>query len=140
MLQIKSETNLKSLAFFLTLIFYLPQAKRENIESVIQFFQRHNFNFERLKNKKGIFSALNNGNFIAHSRHMISWTDFEHVNDFLSTNIIVVALFYQNKIWTLSRLQKLKSANPFLPRSIKYFPNLEIQLHVLKKNLQQIWL
>ena len=98
MLRNKFHTNLKSPRTFLTLVFYLPQSRREDIAPLIQFFQRQHLRFERLKNKSHIVSILNNGNFIAHSENAISVGEFEQLSNFLYANVIVIALFYQNQI------------------------------------------
>jgi hypothetical protein len=38
-------------ASFLTVFFYLPKTKRENVEILIQFLQKYHMNFGGIKNK-----------------------------------------------------------------------------------------
>ena len=45
----KKTSNLD--ASFLTVFFYLPQNKRESVENLSQFLQKHHMNFGRIQNE-----------------------------------------------------------------------------------------
>jgi hypothetical protein len=47
------ENNSISSAAFLTMFLYLPQMQRHHMETLIQFFQKHNLNLQRIQDRKG---------------------------------------------------------------------------------------
>jgi hypothetical protein len=102
---------------FLTIFFYFPPKRREKLENLIQFFQQHNITVERIQNKKSLGSlseVVKSANFIAQSCHSLSKSEFEYLSQFLISNVIVVAFFYQQQICSVLRLQKLNTDPTFL--------------------------
>ena len=97
---------LSSKGFFLTIFFYLPNRKGENIEMLFHVFQQYNIRVEKVQKKKSfiplLINPLNNiiesATFVATSSHVISKREFEYLSHFVMANVIVLAFFYQNHI------------------------------------------
>ena len=98
-----SKTNVFPFSRPLSLFFYLPDPRRETLEPLIQFFQKYHLSIGRLQ-KGEKFNALpfsfktENANFLAQSVKTISPHEFQQICHFLISNVIVVALVYQNQV------------------------------------------
>jgi TPP-dependent 2-oxoacid decarboxylase len=90
----------------LTIFFYLTHVKREEIGPLIQFLQKLNLNFRRIKNEKQTRASnflRQNSNFMAQSSKPITFEEFRMISQFLNTQTIVVGFEYGNTIWNVSR-------------------------------------
>jgi hypothetical protein len=128
-------------ASFLTVFFYLPQNQRENVENLIQFLQKHHMNFGRIQNETywgPLHQVVKNANFVAQSYQPLSKVEFEFLSQFFVSKVILVAFFYKNQIWNVSRLQKITTSALFLQPSAESSPVVLSQLSVFWKGLQKI--
>ena len=134
---------------FLTLFLYLSPSKGENLEVLIQFFQKYDLKVERLKQNQNknrshtsktymMNNNYNNANFIAQSRHAFSPIEFQGLVKLLPPNIIVVAIFYQKQIWNFLRLQKLGTNSISTLSLTNKVPFLLKQSEIFWKNLQRV--
>lgn len=99
--QIQTQTNSE-----LTIFFYLTRVKREEIGPLIQFLQKFNLNFRRIKNEKQTDASnflRQNSNFMAQSSKPITFEEFRRISQFLNAQTIVVGFEYGNTIWNVSR-------------------------------------
>jgi hypothetical protein len=90
----KTNTNL-------TIYFYLTRVKREEIGPLIQFLQKFNLSFRRIKNEKQTLASnflRQNSNFMAQSAKPITLEEFKIISEFLNKQTIVVGYEYQNMI------------------------------------------
>jgi hypothetical protein len=86
---------------FLIMFFYLTDAEYNGLEHITEFLQKHKMVLRRLRKEK-YSTVLNtfhkNANFVAKSCKPVSQAEFEVVNQFFVSNVIVVTFFYHNQI------------------------------------------
>lgn len=131
---------------FLNIFLYLAQAQPGKIEYICHFLQKYQIKLGFLTKKKR-FSFKNylhvNGNFVAQSAQLISESDFATINHFLSSQVIIVSISYQNQIWTLSRFlkwHKVFSQVLVLPHEVH---DHNVRTHLVQSNNNQfcqLWL
>jgi hypothetical protein len=144
--KIKKDLNLfskfsKSEASFLTVFFYLPNRNPEKMDTLLQIFQQYSIRVEKIQNKKSLLeldNVIKIANFVGTSDQNISKSDFEYLSQFLIANVIVVAFFYQKRIWNVSRLQKLNTGSCQEPHYLEFPFFWNEQLHLCWKNWNQI--
>ena len=110
-----TKSNIR-LSSFLTVFFYIPQKKNIDMVNIIQFLQRYEISFKRFNNKncdKFLHFVQNNANYIAESKNPILTENFEVINRFLSSKLIVVAFFYRNQFLNKLRYKKDFILQPF---------------------------
>ena len=155
-LSIKDEINANSsLKFlpekgsFLNIFLYLAQAQPGKIEYICHFLQKYKIKLGFLTKKKR-FSFKNyfhaNANFVAQSAQLISESDFATINHFLSSQVIIVSISYQNQIWTVSRFlkwHKVFSQIRVLPNQVHEKNASVVRTHLVQSNNNefcQLWL
>lgn len=99
----------------LTIYFYLTHVKREEIGTLIQFLQKFNLSFHRIKNEKQKQASnflRKNSNFLAQSSKPITVDEFRMISQFINTQAIAVGFEYENIIWDVSRTKMQFLTNP----------------------------
>ena len=85
----------------LTILFYLTSSKREELNGLIQFLQKHRIHLRRLRTKESLNVPTDfqrAANYIAESQNAISFIQFEAISQFVLSKVIVVVFYYQNQI------------------------------------------
>lgn len=83
------------------MFFFLAHIQREQLQQVIQFLQKHDLIFHRIKNEKQRTASSylrQNANYMAESTKPITQEQFLTISNFLCSKTLVVGFSYGKQI------------------------------------------
>jgi hypothetical protein len=106
----------------LRIFFSLIHIRKAELQSLIQFFQKYQIKFYRIKNKKEINVSQifkKKANYVAESLHVLSFDEVREIVHFLNSKKFICGFIYGAQLWTFSRIQ-----NRFLLKNLQKFDQI----------------
>lgn len=85
----------------LRIFFLLIRIRKEELQNLIQFFQKYQIKFSRLKNKKEINVSRifqKKANYVAESLHALSFDEVHEIVHFLNSKKFICGFIYGTQI------------------------------------------